>query len=169
MGRSANVSVTGSRRRCPSVPSNQFICQTAGNTGVRLEKEREAKLSTSLSLVTDIFVKTIFKDMEKCTCSHIYYYLLVSPIIFVLDSPVILESPVLPVMEGEAVTLRCRNKMTSSAHIADFFKDHVLIGTRSIGEMTIQSVSKADEGLYKCSVSDFGESPESWLAVRGET
>ncbi|XP_067436034.1 low affinity immunoglobulin gamma Fc region receptor III-A-like [Thunnus thynnus] len=79
---------------------------------------------------------------------------------------VILESPVLPVMEGDGATLRCRSKKTSAAHIADFYKDGLFFGTSSIGEMTIQSVSKSNEGLYKCSISDFGESPESWLAVR---
>lgn len=81
----------------------------------------------------------------------------------------ILDSPALPVMEGDAVTLRCRSKMSSSAHIADFFKDGLHIGSGSIGEMTIHGVSKSNEGLYKCSISDFGESPQSWLAVRGET
>lgn len=82
--------------------------------------------------------------------------------------PVILESPAVPVMEGKAVTLHCRSK-TSSVYIADFYKDGLLIGTGPIGELTISSVSKSNEGLYKCRISDFGESPESWLAVRGET
>ncbi|MED6285548.1 hypothetical protein CHARACLAT_030363 [Characodon lateralis] len=31
--------------------------------------------------------------------------------------------------------------------------------------MTLSKVSKSDEGLYKCSISGAGESPESWLAV----
>ncbi|MEQ2249610.1 hypothetical protein ILYODFUR_031100 [Ilyodon furcidens] len=31
--------------------------------------------------------------------------------------------------------------------------------------MTLSKVSKSDEGLYKCSISHAGESPESWLAV----
>ncbi|XP_030287352.1 low affinity immunoglobulin gamma Fc region receptor II-like isoform X2 [Sparus aurata] len=79
---------------------------------------------------------------------------------------VILESPALPVMEGKTETLRCRSKMTSSAHIADFYKDGFLIGSGSTGEMTIHHVSKADEGFYKCSITDFGDSAESWLAVR---
>lgn len=82
---------------------------------------------------------------------------------------VILESPPVPVMEGDEVTLRCRSKMTSSAHIADFYKDDIFIGSGSTGEMVIQSVSKSNEGLYKCCISDFGESPQSRLAVRGET
>ncbi|TKS93373.1 Fc receptor-like protein 5 [Collichthys lucidus] len=83
----------------------------------------------------------------------------------VTAGPVILESPAVPVMEGKAVTLHCRSK-TSSVHIADFYKDGLLLGTGPVGELTISSVSKSNEGLYKCRISDFGESPESWLAVR---
>ncbi|XP_033182408.1 low affinity immunoglobulin gamma Fc region receptor II-like, partial [Anabas testudineus] len=86
--------------------------------------------------------------------------------ITVTDGSVILESPVLPVLEGEAVTLRCRIKKTSSAHMADFYKDGLFIGTGSFGEMTIKKVFKFHEGLYKCSIYDFGESPESRLSVR---
>uniref|UniRef100_A0A8P4KG14 Ig-like domain-containing protein n=1 Tax=Dicentrarchus labrax TaxID=13489 RepID=A0A8P4KG14_DICLA len=78
---------------------------------------------------------------------------------------VILESPVLPVMKGDAVTLRCRTK-TSSNLIADFYKDGLLIGSSFTKETTIYSVSESDEGLYKCIISDVGESPESWLTVR---
>ncbi|XP_049922776.1 low affinity immunoglobulin gamma Fc region receptor II-c-like [Epinephelus moara] len=86
--------------------------------------------------------------------------------ITITGGSVILESPVLPVMEGDTVTLRCRSKMTSSALIADFYKDDLLIGTSSTGEMIVHSVSTSDEGLYRCSISEFGESPQSWLAVR---
>ncbi|XP_078137932.1 uncharacterized protein LOC139926013 [Centroberyx gerrardi] len=68
-------------------------------------------------------------------------------------------------MEGDAVTLNCTTK-TPSNLTAGFYKDGFLIRTDSTGEMTIHSVSKCDEGLYKCSISGVGESPESWLAVR---
>ena len=87
-------------------------------------------------------------------------------LLFPADS-VILDSPVLPVMEGSNVTLSCRRKRTTSLNLtADFYKDGLLIGSRS-GEMTVHSVSKCDEGLYKCRLSGAGESAESWLAVRG--
>ncbi|XP_031137499.1 protein sidekick-like [Sander lucioperca] len=80
---------------------------------------------------------------------------------------VILESPVLPVMEGDAVTLRCRTKRTSSFNLtADFYKDGRLIRSSSTGTLTIHSVSNSDEGLYKCNVSGAGESPDGWLTVR---
>ncbi|KAM4611880.1 low affinity immunoglobulin gamma Fc region receptor II-b-like isoform 3-T3 [Polymixia lowei] len=86
--------------------------------------------------------------------------------ITVTGGAVILESPVLPVMEGDDVTLCCRTQ-TPSNLTADFYKDGSLIGTESTGEMIIHSVSRSDEGLYKCNTWDLGESPESWLAVRG--
>ena len=87
----------------------------------------------------------------------------------ILDGFVILESPVLPAMEGNNVTLSCRKKKTSSNLTAEFYKDGVLIGSSSTGELTIHSVSKSDEGLYKCNISGAGESSESWLAVRGKS
>ncbi|XP_078132127.1 Fc receptor-like protein 5 isoform X6 [Sander vitreus] len=86
--------------------------------------------------------------------------------ITVTEHSVMLESPALPVMEGEAVTLSCRNKTASFNLQTDFYKNGRLISSSSTGEMTIHSVSKSDEGLYKCSISDGGESPESWLSVR---
>ncbi|XP_067436918.1 low affinity immunoglobulin gamma Fc region receptor II-like [Thunnus thynnus] len=79
---------------------------------------------------------------------------------------VILESPVVPVMEGDCVTLRCRNKTTSSCLTADFYKNGLFMRSSPTGEITIHSVSKSDEGLYKCNISDVGESPESRLTVR---
>ena len=79
---------------------------------------------------------------------------------------VILESPAVPVMEGESVTLICRNQTSTLS--ADFYKDGRLIRSSSSGNITIHRVSKSDEGLYKCNISDGGQSPDSWLAVRGE-
>ena len=83
-------------------------------------------------------------------------------------SSVFLKSPVLPVMKGDDVMLSCRKRENSSSITADFFKDGRLIRSSSTGEMSIHSVSKSDEGLYKCNISGAGHSPESWLAVRGE-
>ncbi|KAK9525163.1 hypothetical protein VZT92_017488 [Zoarces viviparus] len=86
--------------------------------------------------------------------------------ISVSDRPVILQSPVLPVMEGHEVTLSCRTE-TSSDRSAGFSKDGSFIRTEPEGLMTIQSVSRSDEGLYRCTMSD-GESPPSWLSVTGK-
>ncbi|XP_067380110.1 low affinity immunoglobulin gamma Fc region receptor III-B-like [Channa argus] len=78
---------------------------------------------------------------------------------------VLLESPLFPVMEGDDVTLRCRNKMSLINLTANFYKDDVLISCSATGYMTIHSVMKSDEGLYKCNISGAGESPVSWLSV----
>ncbi|XP_029931551.1 Fc receptor-like protein 6 [Myripristis murdjan] len=82
---------------------------------------------------------------------------------------VILESPVLPVMEGSDVTLRCKTKTTPSNLTADFYKDGFHFGNGSTGETTIHSVSKSDEGFYTCRISGFEESPKSWLDVKETT
>ncbi|XP_013121292.1 low affinity immunoglobulin gamma Fc region receptor II isoform X1 [Oreochromis niloticus] len=85
--------------------------------------------------------------------------------ITVTAGSVILEIPAVPVMEGEAVTLRCRNKTSSSNTAADFYKNGVHNSSSSSRSMTIHKVLKSDEGLYKCKISGGGESPESWLSV----
>ncbi|XP_038588394.1 Fc receptor-like protein 5 isoform X2 [Micropterus salmoides] len=79
--------------------------------------------------------------------------------------PVILQSPVLPVMEGHDVTLHCKTETPSSNLPAGFYKDGSLIRTEPTGHMTIHHVSKSDEGLYKCNISGRGESPSSWISV----
>ncbi|KAL3050955.1 hypothetical protein OYC64_001270 [Pagothenia borchgrevinki] len=84
--------------------------------------------------------------------------------ITVSGGSVILQSPALPVMEGDNVTLICRTKMADPSS-ADFYKDGVSIRTESDGHMTLLHVNRSDEGLYKCRVQNRGESPESWLSV----
>uniref|UniRef100_A0A3P8QPQ6 Ig-like domain-containing protein n=1 Tax=Astatotilapia calliptera TaxID=8154 RepID=A0A3P8QPQ6_ASTCA len=85
-----------------------------------------------------------------------------------ISGSVILQSPVLPVMEGDDVTLLCKNKTTPSNLTAAFYKDGSLIRKQPTGHMTIQHVSRSDEGLYKCDISGHGESPSSWITVTGE-
>ncbi|KAK2813494.1 hypothetical protein Q5P01_000810 [Channa striata] len=77
---------------------------------------------------------------------------------------VILQSPVLPVMEGHDVSLQCKTE-DSSELPADFFKDNVFIGTEPTGHKTIHRVTKSDEGVYKCHISSRGESPPGWIYV----
>ncbi|XP_036067140.1 high affinity immunoglobulin gamma Fc receptor I-like [Oryzias melastigma] len=79
----------------------------------------------------------------------------------------ILEAPVLPVVEGEVVTLGCRNRTSSG--FSFFYKNRLLVGNSSTGNWTIERVSKSDEGFYQCSSSgrDYF-SPDSWLDVTGE-
>uniref|UniRef100_A0A3B5MAY8 Ig-like domain-containing protein n=1 Tax=Xiphophorus couchianus TaxID=32473 RepID=A0A3B5MAY8_9TELE len=85
----------------------------------------------------------------------------------VTDGPVILQSPVLPVAEGDAVILRCiHSDASSSSNFTKFYKNGLLIGSSSTGSIAVRDVSESDEGLYKCSITGAGESPESWLSVR---
>ncbi|XP_076737065.1 Fc receptor-like A [Maylandia zebra] len=86
----------------------------------------------------------------------------------VTGGSVILQSPVLPVMEGDDVTLLCKTKTPPSNLPAAFYKDGSLIRKQPTGHMTIQHVSRSDEGLYKCDISGHGESPSSWITVTGE-
>ncbi|XP_047467003.1 Fc receptor-like protein 5 [Mugil cephalus] len=86
----------------------------------------------------------------------------------VSGGPVILQSPVLPVMEGDDVTLTCKTKTTPSILSASFYKDGSLIIAESTGHMTIHHVTRSDEGLYKCKIISHGESPSSWITVTGE-
>ncbi|XP_030017420.1 low affinity immunoglobulin gamma Fc region receptor II-like [Sphaeramia orbicularis] len=80
---------------------------------------------------------------------------------------VILETPSVPMTEGDNLTLTCRNRNPSPNRTSDFYKDGVLIGSSSTGTLTILSVSASDEGLYMCNMSGSGPSPYSWLSVRG--
>ncbi|XP_039465525.1 Fc receptor-like B isoform X2 [Oreochromis aureus] len=59
--------------------------------------------------------------------------------ISVTAGSLILESPTVPVMEGEAVTLTCRNKTTSSSFTAEFYKDGLPISNSSTGYMDLTS------------------------------
>ncbi|XP_045920447.1 Fc receptor-like protein 5 [Micropterus dolomieu] len=88
--------------------------------------------------------------------------------ITVTGGPVILQSPVLPVMEGHDVTLHCKTETPPSNLPAGFYKDGSLIRTEPTGHMTIHHVNKSDEGLYKCNIRGRGESPSSWISVTGK-
>lgn len=79
----------------------------------------------------------------------------------------ILQSPALPVMEGDDVTLLCKSKTAPSDSPAAFYKDGSHIRTEPTGHMTIRHVSRSDEGLYKCDMGHHGESPPSWITVTG--
>ncbi|XP_058479678.1 Fc receptor-like B isoform X1 [Solea solea] len=89
--------------------------------------------------------------------------------ITVTDALVILQSPALPVTEGQNVTLTCKTKAPPSDLPAAFYKDGFLVGTELTRHMTIQRVSKSNEGTYRCDISGMGESPSSWIRVTGNS
>ncbi|KAM7366622.1 hypothetical protein PAMP_016044 [Pampus punctatissimus] len=86
--------------------------------------------------------------------------------ISVTAGSVILESPVLPPKQGDSLTLHCKKKHTFDLVIADFYKNGLHVKTGYNENLTIHNISTSNEGLYKCTISGAGESPESWLTVR---
>uniref|UniRef100_A0A8C5EZB3 Uncharacterized LOC114461713 n=2 Tax=Gouania willdenowi TaxID=441366 RepID=A0A8C5EZB3_GOUWI len=86
---------------------------------------------------------------------------------------IILMTPAFPVFEGDTVVLYCQYS-SSNPNQTLFFKNRVEIITstcpssdRTAVMMTIENVTRHDEGLYKCASQDRTmESPESWLSVR---
>lgn len=89
---------------------------------------------------------------------------------FVSAGSVILEAPVLPVTEGNDVTLTCRQRSSTSSSnfTACFYKDGIPVVVSSTGNMSLSSVSTPDEGSYRCKMLEGGESPSTWLTVAGE-
>ncbi|XP_038128234.1 high affinity immunoglobulin gamma Fc receptor I-like isoform X2 [Cyprinodon tularosa] len=85
--------------------------------------------------------------------------------IAVTTDSVILDIPVLPVMEGQNVTLSCEDKGRPSDTTASFFKDGSLISTEPTGQLTLHKVTKSNEGAYKCQPLNGKTSPSSWLFI----
>ncbi|XP_045071829.1 basement membrane-specific heparan sulfate proteoglycan core protein-like [Coregonus clupeaformis] len=153
--------------------SLSLSCEEKGNsTGWRLMSYRERGVTSGCgsnwgsitgSTCTISYTYTWSSGLFWCESGSGEYSNAVN--ITVNDGDVILESPVHPVTEGDFVTLSCKYRKVSSNFKADFYKDGVLIKNETTGEMTIPTVSKSDEGFYKCK-SGQGESPESWVTVR---
>ncbi|XP_073712767.1 uncharacterized protein [Misgurnus anguillicaudatus] len=82
---------------------------------------------------------------------------------------VILDSPVHPVTEGDNLTLRCLYRDKKAFNLrAEFYKDGSVVQNQTTGDMMIiPTVSKSHEGLYYCKHTERGESPKSWISVRG--
>ncbi|KAL0967101.1 hypothetical protein UPYG_G00247820 [Umbra pygmaea] len=82
---------------------------------------------------------------------------------------VALESPALPVTEGDFVTLRCRYQTMPSDLRAEFHKwtdNGSIIRREGMSKMNIAAASQSDEGWYRCEHPQLGASQGSWLSVR---
>uniref|UniRef100_A0A8C7JQ93 Ig-like domain-containing protein n=1 Tax=Oncorhynchus kisutch TaxID=8019 RepID=A0A8C7JQ93_ONCKI len=174
---SASLTVNPNTTQHFTSKSLSLICELKGNsTGWRLKRHTETAWRSECP--------STWRSITKSTCTITSLTTWHSGVfwcesgsgensnavnITVNDGDVILESPVHPVTEGDSVTLTCtfRHQGTNPKLKTDFYKDGTLIKNETTGEMTIPTVSKSDEGFYKCK-SDEGESPESWVTVRGE-
>lgn len=77
--------------------------------------------------------------------------------ITVTAGSIILDSPLLPVTEGQNVTLQCiidPNNKATSEETFQFFKDGLWIGNSSSGDLSLSSVSVEDSGFYMCRCGD---------------
>ncbi|KAK2860187.1 hypothetical protein Q7C36_004353 [Tachysurus vachellii] len=88
--------------------------------------------------------------------------------ITVHNGAVILDSPVHPVTEGQPLILHCLDRSKHLGSGVNFYKNDSILQNQTTGYMIISSVSKSDEGFYHCKHPERGESPKSWVSVRGE-
>ncbi|XP_058874534.1 Fc receptor-like protein 5 [Acipenser ruthenus] len=89
----------------------------------------------------------------------------------VSDQWVILQTPLQPVTEGDSLTLRCRVRTNYTLSRIVFFKDNEEIQSQNNTELSVDRVSKSDEGSYKCramwnSSTYSGDSAEVRVSVR---
>ncbi|XP_039907839.1 Fc receptor-like protein 5 [Simochromis diagramma] len=177
----ATLHVTPNRLQHFQFKSLSFVCESPdGSAELRGIKTSEDKLEsfspvcnskTTSSSCT--ITQTYVTDSAEYWCEDKGGQRSNSVNITITDGSVILQSPVFPVFEGNNVTLRCISKTTHTNQRANFYKDDGLIDRSPSDNMEINSVSRSDEGRYKCNISGVGTSPESWLHVRsyssGET
>ncbi|XP_058874288.1 Fc receptor-like protein 5 isoform X2 [Acipenser ruthenus] len=87
----------------------------------------------------------------------------------VSDERVILQTPTQPVFEGDALTLKCRDRYNYHITRVVFYKDKEL-QSQAGTELSVARVSKSDEGSYKCTAwgwsSYLGDSAEVRVSVR---
>lgn len=158
MARSPAVEGHGGISPPLAVTSREPSSPTAPPTGVSLLQSSGATLWTSpSSQVGAIKRKRVWiREVHTNTFFHLCS-----------DTQVILQIPVLPLKEGDNVTLICRADRSSDLS-ADFYKNGSFIRTEPTGHMTIHNVSISDGGLYECNISGVGASQVSQLFVRGE-
>ncbi|XP_029939057.1 uncharacterized protein LOC115381667 isoform X2 [Salarias fasciatus] len=151
-------------------------CDLEGNSSDwRVKRRRHGSVEDlCTSSVPKCFLDTLYPvDTGDYWCESEAGELSDTVSVIVTGGAVILESPALPVTEGETVTLICRSRDLSSSSpnssrfSSNFYKNDFLIGSSSTGNLSVLGVSRSDEGLYKCNISGVGESSLSRLTVRG--
>ncbi|KAK6477907.1 high affinity immunoglobulin gamma Fc receptor I-like [Huso huso] len=90
----------------------------------------------------------------------------------VSDQWVVLQILPQPVFEGDSLTLRCRVWSYTATRVV-FYKDNEELQSRADTELSVDRVSKSDEGSYKCTAEWWdsstysNDSAELWVSVRG--
>uniref|UniRef100_A0AAR2JSH1 Ig-like domain-containing protein n=1 Tax=Pygocentrus nattereri TaxID=42514 RepID=A0AAR2JSH1_PYGNA len=175
--RSHSLTVSPSRAQHFSADSLSLSCEgQSDSTGWRVRRythsEKVSDCSSGLGSVTGSTC-----NISSLSTSHTGVYWCESesgessnPVnITVTNGAVILDSPVHPVTEGDPLTLHCLYRDPKPSNLtAEIYKGDSLLQTQTTGEMNIHTVSKSDEGLYHCKHPEKGESPQSWISVRGE-
>ncbi|MGH0176388.1 UNVERIFIED_CONTAM: hypothetical protein FKN15_072834 [Acipenser sinensis] len=95
----------------------------------------------------------------------------------VSNGRVILQTPPQPVIEGDTLTLRCRVWSYTATRVV-FYKDNKQLQSRAGTELSVDHVSKSDEGSYRCRAwwwntasrtEPWSESAEVRVSVRADT
>ncbi|KAG7236272.1 hypothetical protein INR49_001188, partial [Caranx melampygus] len=165
----ADVVIVPSRLQLFEYEAVSFSCQGSGVSPEWRVRNMKVNISTcqkSTSSVNCTNSNAVVSDSGEHWCEGPGGERSSAVNVTVTGGSVVLDGPVLPVTEGEAVTLRCRSRSSVSNHTAGFYRDGLFIGSSSTGTMTVENVSTAHGGLYKCHISGAGESPQSPLTVR---
>ncbi|XP_073331710.1 obscurin-like [Pagrus major] len=86
--------------------------------------------------------------------------------ITIQDTNMILLSPARPVTVGDYVSLSCYLRRQTFGSIVFFYHNEKLIQNDTRWELKMSSVSKSDEGFYKCQHTR-KDSARSWMSVQG--
>ncbi|KAG7234422.1 hypothetical protein INR49_001232 [Caranx melampygus] len=167
----ADVVIVPSRLQLFEYEAVSFSCQGSGVSPEWRVRNIKVNISTcqkSTSSVNCTNSNAVVSDSGEHWCEGPGGERSSAVNVTVTGGSVVLDGPVLPVTEGEAVTLSCRSRSSVSNHTAGFYRDGLFVGSSSTGTMTVENVSTAHGGLYKCHMSGAGESPQSPLTVRGQ-
>ncbi|KAK7910012.1 hypothetical protein WMY93_014696 [Mugilogobius chulae] len=89
--------------------------------------------------------------------------------ITVTSDPVLLSVPIYPILLGTSVTLAClSNHPNNNKFEASFFRDADFLGIKPSATLTLPSVTRKDEGLYRCEIASRGRSKQVPLRISSE-